>query len=170
MQKTIINLLVLILVLFIVVTAASTASAAPSESSPIESLPASGPFEGVFYGWVQGDQGSRAPMVLDLSHEDGTVDGKVYLGEGLVVDAGVCGSSAVPSAAQSASGQTRPEAPDEFNANAQFQISGFEIGVEIASQVSSDGESLDAEARIDLPWFCGADPVLSGTLIRYHPQ
>ena len=170
MQNILPKLFGLLLALFIVMAAVTAADAAPA--APLTSGVSSpaGPFEGVFYGWVQGDQGSRAPMVLDLRHEAGTVDGKVYLGEGLVVDAGVCGSSAVPSAVQSASGLTRPETPDEFSANAQFQISGLEIGVEIASQVSSDGESLDAEARIDLPWFCGSDPVLSGTLIRYHPQ
>jgi hypothetical protein len=170
MQNILIKLFGLLLVLFVVIAAASAAEAAPAAEAPAGASLSAGPFDGIFYGWVQGDHGSQALMILDLTHRDETVEGKVYLGEGLVVDAGVCGSAAVPSGVQAASGQTSPGAPDEFNADAEFQITGLEIGVEIASQVSADGESLTAEARIDLPWFCGTNPVLSGTLIRYHPQ
>jgi hypothetical protein len=32
--------------------------------------------------------------------------------------------------------------------------------------VSSDGEVITARAKIDLPWFCGRDPVITSRLYR----
>ena len=170
MQNLLIKLLALILVLGIAIAATSAAQAAPAQAPPIETTAATGPFDGIFYGWVNSDNGSRAPMVLDLTHKGSTVSGDIYLGEGLVVNGGICGEAAVPSGIQSATGTTDPRSPDMFSTAIGFEFSGLEIGVDITGQVAPDGESLSAEAQIDLPWFCGADPELSGTLLRYHPN
>jgi hypothetical protein len=167
MKSILIKLLGVILGLFIIISATTNANAAPAEVAPIEAASAAGPFQGIFYGWINGDEGSKAPLVLDLTHQNETIFGDIYLGEGLVVDGGICGSAAVPAAKQSASSQTSLGTPNEFNASTAFEISGMEINVDIASRVADNGETLTAEAQIDLPWFCGADPVIEGTLARY---
>ena len=170
MQKILINLLAVIMVLAIAIAASSQAEAAPAEVPPTNTASVAGPFEGIFYGYINSDTGSRAPMILDLTHTGNIVSGDIYMGEGLVVNGGICGEAAVPSGVQSASGSTLPNNPDQFSTAVEFEVSGIEIGVEINSQVSADGETLAAEAQIDLPWFCGADPEISGTLQRYHPN
>ncbi|MDX1436897.1 MAG: hypothetical protein R3335_08805 [Anaerolineales bacterium] len=168
MKSILIKLLGLILGFFIIIAAATNANAAPADAPPLKTNAEAGPFQGVFYGWVYGDEDSKAPMVLDLTHREETVWGDIYVGEGLMVDGGFCGEAAVPAGKQTASGQTNARTPDKFNASTAFEISGLEINVDIASQVAADGESLTAEAQINLPWFCGADPVIGGTLVRYH--
>jgi hypothetical protein len=166
MKKIIINLFGLVLVLVIAIAATSGAQAAPADSRS----PGSEPFQGIFYGWVHGDQNSQAPMILDLTQGDGIVQGDIYLGEGLVVDGGFCGTASVPAGMQSASGLNDSKDSGEFSASTSFQVQGLDIDVEIASRIADDGGSLTAEARIDLPWFCGEDPVVSGTLLKYQPQ
>ena len=163
MQKILISLLVLIAVMFL---AATAASAAPLPAEPLTG----GPYEGIFYGYIYSDNGSRAPMILDLHHQSDQVQGEIYLGEGLYVDAGVCGAGNVPAGQQFASGQTLSGDPSQLQASTNVQVQGFEIGVDLISKVSPDGNSLQAQASIDLPWFCGSDPHISGTLMRYQPQ
>ena len=125
-----------------------------------------GPFEGVFYGVLHGDNNSRAPIALQMTHRDGVVSGRVYLGEGLFVNAGVCGKTEIPSMVQSASGRSLPGNPNKLAVNTTFNMSGFDIGVKLNSTVSADGSTLNASTSIDLPWFCGRDPSYSGTLQR----
>jgi hypothetical protein len=127
-----------------------------------------GTYEGVFYGYVDGDKGSRAPIALGLTHRGDTVSGKVYLGEGLYVDGGVCGGVNVPSGLQSASGTTNSGDPSRMQASTSFKVSKFQITANLKSKMSADGESLTAEAKIDLPWMCGCDPLLTGKLSRYQ--
>jgi hypothetical protein len=125
-----------------------------------------GPYEGVFYGIVTGDNNSNALMALQMTDRNGVVEGKIYLGEGLYIDAGVCGKTEIPSVQQYATGQTLPDNPNEMSVNSTVNVSGFDIGVELHSIVSADGETLTAQASIDLPWICGRDPSFSGTLER----
>ena len=125
-----------------------------------------GPFEGVFYGVLHGDNNSRAPIALQMTHRDGVVSGRVYLGEGLFVNAGVCGKTEIPSMVQSASGRSLPGNPNKLAVNTTFNMSGFDIGVKLNSTVSADGSTLNASTSIDLPWICGRDPSYSGTLQR----
>jgi hypothetical protein len=127
-----------------------------------------GPYEGIFYGYVYGDEGSRAPMALGLTHRGDIVSGKVYLGEGLYVDGGVCGGVNVPKVLQSASGKSESEDPNRMHASTSFKVSNFQITANLISRLSADGESLTAEAEIDLPWLCGRDPLLTGKLSRYQ--
>ena len=67
MQKILINLLGVILVLAVAIAAISRAEAAPAEVPPAEVTAQTGPFNGIFYGWINGDEDSRAPMILDLN-------------------------------------------------------------------------------------------------------
>lgn len=125
-----------------------------------------GPYEGTFHGTVYGDHGSSAPMTLDLTHRGNQVKGYAHLGQGLRVNGRFCGANAVPSGALYASGWTQPDSPNRLNARSTFEVQGMDITVDLASNVSPDGNVLAAKARLDLPWFCGRDPVLTGTLYK----
>lgn len=125
-----------------------------------------GPYEGVFSGVLYGDNNSRAPIALQMTHRDGLVNGRLYLGEGLYVNAGRCGKTQIPAMAQSASGRTLASDPNKMVVNTSFNVSGFDIGVDLTSIVSADGQTLSAGTAIDLPWICGRDPSYSGTLYR----
>ena len=125
-----------------------------------------GPYEGAFHGVAEGDRGSSAPLKLELTHRGSQVAGKVFLGEGLYVDGGFCGTVNVPATAQYISGQTLLRNPKRLVASPTFDLGGFDLTVDFESNVSADGEVIDAEAKVDLPWFCGRDPAFSGTLYR----
>ena len=139
------------------------ATAAPGVAEAATSV---GPYEGTFQGVVYGDQGTRAPLVLDLTHRDGQVEGKVSMGQGLYVDAGFCGGVNIPGAAQYVEGQTTRWNPDRLKVSPVFDLGGFELVVDFESNISAGGEVITAEAKADLPWFCGRDPVLKATLYR----
>jgi hypothetical protein len=46
-----------------------------------------------------------------------------------------------------------------------FKVSNFDIGVTLNSKIAADG-AINATGSIDLPWICGRDPQLSGTLSK----
>jgi hypothetical protein len=48
----------------------------------------------------------------------------------------------------------------------QFAVRGFEIDVDLESVLSQDGQTIQADTRIDIPWICGRDVVLQATLER----
>jgi len=152
--------------LIAIVTLTVGVYAAPSSSGPGEI----GPYEGLFYGYVSGDKGSRAPIALRLTHRGDTVKGYVYLGDGLHVDAGICGSVNVPAGGQIASGSTLPKDASRLLTQSTFNVDRFKVSVELDSQISDDGKSISADATIDLPWICGRDPVVSGTLTRINSR
>lgn len=123
-----------------------------------------GPYEGTFHGTAYGDQGTSAPMTLQLTHRGDRVEGYVYLGQGLTANGRFCGSSAVPAGSLYASGRTESNNPNRLIARSTFEVQGMDITVDLDSNVSPDGNTIAAKARLDLPWFCGRDPVLTGTL------
>lgn len=138
--------------------AVSGVSAAPGEAR------SAGPYEGTFNGTIYGSNGSSAPITIVATHRGSDVDGTIFLGEGLVVDAGFCGKGALPATAQAASGETSARNPKHLEASSTFNVSGQSVTVYLESDVS--GDVLSAEARIDVPWVCGRDPVLTGKLYR----
>ena len=123
-----------------------------------------GPYEGVFHGTVYAPDGSKAPMSLDLTHRNNIVEGTVFLGDGLNIDAGFCGAGTIPASSIMATGKTSAANPKKLSATSAFEISGITVNVMLDSQVQ--GEKVNAKAKIDLPWLCGKDPVLTGTLQR----
>ena len=165
MKKYLFGTLTALVILF-GLTAGTVLAADKPDLSPPPGIPAAGPYEGVFFGTVNGDNNSRAWMAMKLTHRDGVVEGKVYLGDGLIVDAGMCGNSEIPSMMQYASGMTNPNNPNELVVQTMVNVSGFDIGIDLNSTVSADGKTLTADASIDLPWICGRDPSFSGTLDR----
>lgn len=158
MKKLSIGLLVT-LVLFSIVSS-------PALAGTQAALRDRGPYEGTFSGYVYGDKGSRAELTLDLTHRGDLVTGTAELGEGLYVSAGRCGGSMLAPAVQEVRGETLPRNPNMIQAETEFTVSGIKIGVELVSDLSKDGETLEAEVEIDIPWICGRDPVLTGTLSR----
>jgi hypothetical protein len=143
---------------------ALAAFAAPEEA-PMALV---GPYEGTFHGTVYGDSGSRAPLTLDLTHRDDIVSGNMYIGSGLYVKGGVCGGANVPAASQYASGKTVRNNPQRLVASSKVDVGRFDINVKLQSEVSANGDTINATAKLDLPWLCGRDPVLNATLHRVN--
>ena len=151
-------------VLLVSGVAAGNASAAEYQDRAATN--GAGPFEGVFSGVLYGDNNSQAPVALQMTHRDGVVQGRLYLGEGFYVDAGRCGGASIPAMIQSASGRSLPADPNKLPIITNFTLGGFNIGVNLDSSVSADGGILNVSASIDLPWLCGRDPSYSGTLYK----
>lgn len=150
----------LLIALTALVLMSVTAFAAPVNK------PAAGPFEGEFTGTVKGDLGSQTTLTLDMTDRENLVSGEATLGEGLKVKAGVCGTAVVPAGLFLAEGETSPRHPDELSAEAALQVKGMAVNIVVEGELSADGETLDMTARIDLPWICGRDPVITGTLTK----
>lgn len=165
MKKYLFGSLLAIAMLFSL-TVGTAFAAGGMELSPPPGITAAGPYEGVFFGFVYGDNNTRAPLALQMTHRDGLVEGNIYLGEGLFVDAGMCGKSEIPAIKQSANGATLPNNPNQMSIQTMVNVSGLDIAVGLTSLVSQDGDTLTADASIDLPWICGSDPSFSGTLER----
>lgn len=159
MKKAVIGLLVAIGSV-IALTATASAAGNESHSSKVEH------FDGTFQGRIYGDKGSSAPIILELNQDGRVVEGTVEVGRGLYVNGGMCGSGYVPSGVQSAAGQVSASNPRQVYAEAAFKVSGLTVNIDLNGIASADGQEVDTQARIDLPWLCGRDPVLSGTLYR----
>ena len=157
MKKFLVIGLVAIISLFAVM-AVPGASAAPAQASN------AGPYEGTFNGTVYAPDGSTAPMSLIMTHRGSAVDGTVFIGDGLMLDAGFCGAAAIPASSVYANGNTSASNPKHLAAKSTFDISGIDVTVDLNSTVS--GDKLNATAKIDLPFICGGDQVLTSTLFR----
>ena len=159
MKKAIMGLLLTVGAVFAVTASASAAgNESPSNFA--------GHFDGTFQGTIHGDKGSSAPITLALSQDGRSVEGYVEMGSGLYVNGGMCGSGYVPGGAQYAGGQVSRSNSRRLDAESTFNVSGLKVTIDLTGMISADAEEMDAEAKIDLPWLCGKDPVLSGTLYR----
>ena len=154
----------LLIGLFAVMGLIVTMSVASASAAPETAAGKAGPYEGVFHGTVYAPDGSQANMSLDLTHRGSVVEGTVLLGEGLNVDAGMCGAAAIPASSIYAAGKTSPVNPKILSTTSTFDVGGISVKVLLSGTVS--GDNIDASAKIDLPWLCGGDPVLTGQLHR----
>lgn len=123
-------------------------------------------FSGTFAGTLVGDNGSSAPATLTLMQDGLTVTGAIAVGQGLLVDGGNCGQTAVPAGTVSANGQLDPANPSQLAASSMFNVQGLAIELALVGALSADGQTLTAEASIDLPLLCGRDPAISGSFVR----
>jgi hypothetical protein len=135
-------------------------------AAPIVKQDEPGPFEGIFQGTVYGDKGSKAPISLNLRHRGELVTGTVSIGQGLYIDGGFCGSGYIPASSQVTSGKTSAKNARLLNATTQFKVAGVSVRVLLNGVVSPDGEEIKAKVKVDLPWLCGGDPVITGTLVQ----
>ncbi len=157
MKKVALGLLLALGALFALTIGVSAAPEMVTSTKP-------GPFHGKFQGTVYGDKGTKAKLSLDLDHRGNKVEGKVFLGEGLFVDAGMCGSGYVPAGSQFAVGQTSTTNPQHLDAQSTFTVNGIKVNIDLDGDISSSGDQIKTKAKIDLPWICGRDPIISGTL------
>ena len=127
---------------------------------------APGGFGGTFAGNLTTANGSAAPATLVLTQNGDTVAARLDIGPGLTVDAGSCGSQAVPAGTQSAAGVIDPAAPNRLQTTGSIPVAGFTIGVVLTADLAADGQTLAARADLDLPFICGVDPVIGGTFAR----
>jgi hypothetical protein len=138
------------------------ASAPPAEAAS----GVTGPYEGTFRGAAYGDKGSSARLELELLHRGSNVTGTVSIGDGLHVDGGLCGAVDIPALSQSIAGETLGTDAHRMEANPVFEVGGLDLKVDFESNVSLTGNVISARVKIDLPWFCGRDPMLTARLYR----
>jgi hypothetical protein len=155
------KLLGVVSILILLSTAATTVLAAPKDLSNDKN-----PFQATYKGIVHGDKGTQAFLTLALSQVDDQISGTVYLGSGLYINAGRCGGGYLPAAVQSAEGEVNKYKPNLIEASTAFKVSGFKVAIDLEGLLSSDGDVLETEAKIDLPWLCGRDPIINGTLYK----
>src|SRR3954462_15501956 len=148
----------------LVALALFASTAASTLAAPAQATSKTGPYEGRFQGTVSSQDGSSAPLSVTLTHRGNTVTGVASLGEGLEVQTAYCGSANLPSRTERLSGKTQPGQPRHLEATSKFTIEGLPITVRFKSDISADGKKVQGTTTIDVPWFCGADPVLNGTL------
>ena len=145
-----------------VVLAVGSAQAAPLRPSSTSG----GLYAGTFEGYLTGDNGSQAPVSLELTQVGRTVTGTIDVEEGLYVDGGNCGAAAVPAGSQTASGQVSARNPRLLDDGASFTVQGIKVNVDLDAELSANNQSIEAVATVDLPWLCGHDPVVSGEFTR----
>ena len=159
MKRLIFGFVDAVVILFLLTTGAHAAPEAATSGRI-------GPYEGAFQGVAYGDKGSRAPLDLELTHRGNQVEGEVSLGEGLYVDGGFCGAVHLPAVSQHVEGQTSTWNPKRLRVSPTFDVGGLRLTVDFESTLSASGNVLTAKAKVDLPWFCGRDPVLGATMYR----
>lgn len=152
-----------VLVLFMLSVVTSSALAATSKE--ILNL---GIFNGTFHGVIVGDLNSQAELELDLTQVGDEIQGDLLLGEGLFINAGRCWRGYLPAGTFSASGNPMIEDPNRVKASYTYDISGVTITGYLDGALSPDGEVLTAEVEIDIPWFCGPNPILQVSAERQH--
>ena len=151
--------LILIALMTFFVTSAQAAAARPGTTS-------GGLFTGTFEGTLRGDDGSSAPVSLELVQTGRAVTGELAIGQGLTIDGANCGLVEAPSTTQTATGNTTAGAPRKLAAAATFKAQGITVTIDLDSTLSRDGKTITSEAKIDLPWLCGRDPVITGEFAR----
>jgi hypothetical protein len=149
-----------VLIVFALLTAGITAVPGVAAGDEV------GSYEGTFQGMAYADKNSSAPLVLELTHRGNEVEGGLFLGEGLVVNGGLCGTVSLPEFEVAVEGETVRSNPNRLVADPTFDAGGFDLTVDFESEVSTDGEVITATAKVDLPWFCGRDPGLTAILYR----
>jgi hypothetical protein len=153
----------LILAIGIIVLGSAGSAFAAGNTTAVSPRPFTGTFEGVVYG----DYGSSAPLTLELTQRGTVVTGTAVIGQGLRLNAGgFCGAADVPAVSATADGNTNRRQPRQLSTTIPFEFSGMTITALAAGQLSADSEELDVSVKIDTPFPCGRDPIISGTLLR----
>lgn len=145
--------MILVFVALVTITGNALADTKSAKEPP-------GTFNGTFEGFIFGDHDSQAEMQLVLSQVSDEITGKLVLGEGLFIDGGRCWQGYLPAGEFTASGNPSEDDPNKVEASYTYKISGMSITGYLDGELSPDGQTIVAEVEIDIPWFCGPDPVL----------
>jgi len=127
---------------------------------------ATAPFNGSFAGTLSTSNGSSAPVSLALAQTGTTVSGDISIGDGLTIDGGNCGAQAIPAGGRAVTGQTDPSNPNHIEVTAAYDVQSIAITARLTADLSADGNALTGRIDLDLPFFCGSDPVITGALAR----
>lgn len=165
MKRNQINLLFF---LSLIALSLMTFFAASAQAAPVRpSATTSGElFTGTFEGYIYGDDDSRARLTLELDQAGRVVTGDITVERGLYISGGNCGEVEVPEMTHSASGTIPAGSPRHIDAGTSFKVQGITVGIDLDGELSRDGKMIDATGKIDLPWLCGRDPVVSAELTR----
>jgi hypothetical protein len=125
-----------------------------------------GGFNGRFVGALSGENGSSAPATLELTQTGDQVSGQLTVENGLTLDIGACGTQSVPPGTQTAAGRVDPANPNRIQTAGSFEAGGFTVGVTLTADLAADGQTVTANASLDLPFICGVDPSINGTFTR----
>lgn len=136
----------------------------PTAAPPI--APAADGFNGVFVGALNARNGSSAPATLELTQSGNDVTGRLTIDNGLTLDVGNCGTQAVPPGSQTAAGRVDPASPNHLETAGSFEAGGFTIGVTLTADLAADGQTVTANASLELPFICDAAPSIGGTFQR----
>ena len=166
MNRTHVNVLFFLSLITLALMTFFVASAQAGSALPTTAPTSGGLFTGTYEGILLGDDGSEAPVTLELTQAGRAVTAEIAVGRGLLVDGGVCGLAAVPAGTQSGAGRVSANAPRHLDATAEVEVEGIAVGLQLSGDLSRNGQTMTTEARIDLPWLCGRDPVISGELSR----
>jgi hypothetical protein len=142
-------------VLTVLALATGGALAASSSGNPDPGI-----VTGTYHGTIFGDRESQAEIELNLTQKGDEIVGDLILDEGLFIDAGRCWSGYLPAGAFSTGGSPLVDDSHRFEAIYTYEFSGIPITGYLTGAISPDGDELSAEVEIDIPWFCGSDPVL----------
>jgi len=123
-------------------------------------------FNGTFNGTLTADNGSTAPATLTLTESGGAVSGRLAIGDGLSIDAGTCGVVAVPAGEQDAGGAVDPANPSRLATTVRMPAQGLTVVATMEAELLPGGRDIAARVAIDLPFFCGRDPGISGAFSR----
>lgn len=156
--------LIMIALMTFVVTSAQAASARPTTPSRVAT--SGGLFSGNFEGDLLGDDGSNAAAELEITQTGRDVISKLTIDQGLIIDGGNCGLVEVPSTTQTLKGKTPTGSPRRLEAASAFKVNGIAVTIDLDADLARDGKSMTAEAKIDLPWLCGRDPIITGEFTR----
>lgn len=121
---------------------------------------------GTFSGRVSGSDDSSAPLTVTLSKSGKTITGTGTIGTGLVASAGWCGTYNIPARSYTGSATIDPTNPNHVSWSSTFETGGVSIPVTMVGDLSADGTTITAQAIVDIPMFCGADPSFPATLTR----
>ncbi len=123
-------------------------------------------FNGTFNGTLTADNGSTAPATLTLTESGGAVSGRLAIGDGLSIDAGTCGVVAVPAGEQDADGAVDPANPNRLATTVRMPAQGLTVVATMEAELLPGGRDIAARVAIDLPFFCGRDPGISGAFSK----
>jgi hypothetical protein len=135
----------------------------------VQAAPQEGLFTGSFSGKILGDAGSSSDLVLNLAQSGLSVNGTASMGSGLKADAGgffICpGVVELPSGTIGVSGNVSRDNPAHLEARSGLSAMGLSIGVDVLSDISADGRTMNLQMKLKLPWPCSS-PNFQATLSR----
>ncbi len=165
MKKWFLGIILAIGFISLSIVAPTYAAGAETAVSTNSRQAVSPPFTGTFVGTAYGDYDSSAPLTLEMTQSGRKVTGTVYMEPGLTVNAGgMCGVFDLPASSATASGAISARQPRLLTAKIPVESGGVKITADITGEISADGEELNVEVKVNTPFLCKYDPVITGIL------